>query len=111
MILTDEQYQEKLIKSAMEEILRQVPLQFEQFATIERYLNYAYELGYHRHKTKGNVKRNIAIEQIKNGKIINEYKSISDAARDNEISIEAIRKVVRGINNTAKGFFWRVKTT
>lgn len=110
-ILTDEQYQEKLIKSAMAEILRQVPLQFEQFATIERYLNYVYELGYFRRSTRGNVKRNLAIQQVKNGIVIHEYKSISDAARYNEISIEAIRKVVRGINNTAKGFYWRVKTT
>ncbi|HOS46355.1 MAG TPA: hypothetical protein PLQ69_07745 [Paludibacter sp.] len=111
MILTEEEYQNKVVKSAMSEILRQVPLQYEHFCTIEKYLNYVYELGYFRRSTRGNVKKNVAIEQIKKGKIINEYKSISDAARDNEISIEAIRKVVRGINNTAKGFYWRVKTT
>ena len=111
MILTDQQYQEKVIKSVMSEILRQVPLQFEQFTTVEKYLNYVYEIGYFRRSTRGNVKKNVAIEQVKNGIVIHEYKSISDAARANEISIEAIRRVVRGINNTAKGFYWRVKTT
>ena len=111
MILTDQQYQEKVIKSAMSEILRQVPLQFEQFTTVEKYLNYVYEIGYFRRSTRGNVKKNVAIEQVKNGIVIHEYKSMSDAARINGISIEAIRRVVRGINNTAKGFYWCVKTT
>lgn len=111
MILTDDQYQEKVIKSAMAEILQQVPLQFEQFSTIEKYLNYVYELGYFRRSTRGNVKKNVAIEQVKNGIILHEYKSMSDAARINGISVESIRKVVRGINNTAKGFYWRIKTT
>ncbi len=111
MILTDQQYQEKVIKSAMSEILRQVPLQFEQFTTVEKYLNYVYEIGYFRRSTRGNVKKNVAIEQVKNGIVLHEYKSMSDAARINGISIEAIRRVVRGINNTAKGFYWRVKTT
>lgn len=111
MILTDEQYQEKVIKSAMTEILHQVPLQFEQFYIVEKYLNYVYEIGHFRRCTRGNIKKNVAIEQVKHGIVIHEYKSISDAARANEVSIEAIRKVVRGINNTAKGFYWRVKTT
>jgi hypothetical protein len=108
-ILTDEQYQEKVIKSAMTEILQQVPLQFEQFSTIEKYLNYVYEIGVHRAKQKGNPSRNQCIEQIYSGRVIDTFKSIADASRKVGISAEAIRKVLINENNTAAGYFWRYK--
>jgi len=108
-ILTDEQYQEKVIKSAMTEILHQVPLHYENFCTIEKYLNYVYEIGVHRAKQKGNPSRNQCIEQIYSGRVIDTFKSIADASRKVGISAEAIRKVLINENNTAAGYFWRYK--
>lgn len=109
MILTDEQYQEKVIKSAMTEILHQVPLNYENFCTIEKYLNYVYEIGVHRAKQKGNIGRNKMVEQVHFGKVIDEFDSISKAGRTVGISAESIFKVLTGKRNKAGGYFWQYK--
>ncbi len=109
MILTEEEYQNKVVKSAMSEILRQMPLQYEHFCTIEKYLTYVYEIGYYRASQKGNKGRNTMVEQVHLGKVINTFKSIADASRTIGISGEAIRKVLIKENNTAGGYFWRHK--
>lgn len=45
------------------------------------------------------------------GKIVNEYKSISDAARTVDCSITAISLCLRGINNLAKDYCWFYKSS
>ena len=60
-------------------------------------------------KTGGRTSRSIPVKQIdlKTGKVINFYKSISAAARDNYIHKETICQVIRGQLKTATGYGWR----
>jgi hypothetical protein len=57
----------------------------------------------------GGMYRSIAVKQIdvKTGEVINFYKSMSIAGRDNYISDEQIRLVIHGKAKTAAGFFWK----
>ncbi len=64
-------------------------------------------------KTGGQNSRCIPVIQfdIKTGEIINFYKSISAAARDNYIHKETISQVIRGQLKTAAGFGWKIEGT
>lgn len=109
MILTEEEYQERAIEKASAELIKLIPMHFESYAVLKQYLNYLYTIGFYRGRQRGNKGREKAVQQIYKGVLINEFKSITEASRAVGISIEAIRKVVIGENNTAGGFYWRYK--
>jgi len=111
MIVTEEQYKDKVIDDAVKSLLLEIPITYESFIIIKKYFNYVYTIGMNSSKRKGNIAINKRIEQIKNGKVIDEFKSISDASRKIGISIESISKVLRNRGNTAGGYFWRYKNT
>jgi hypothetical protein len=50
-----------------------------------------------------------AIEQIKNGIVVNVFVSIQEAARKGNFSATAICKVCKGKGNLHKGYKWRYK--
>ena len=59
-------------------------------------------------KTGGTTSRSIPVVQYdKEGNILNFYKSISDAARDNYIHKETICQAIRGQLKTAAGYVWK----
>lgn len=62
-------------------------------------------------KTGGNTGRCIPVIQLnaETGEMINFYKSISAAARDNFIHKETICQVIRGDLKTAAGFKWKIE--
>lgn len=110
-VLTDEQHQDKVINDASKELLKTIPMSYDAYLLIKKYLEYTYTIGFNRAKQKGNVGRNIAVEQVHLGKVINTFKSIADAGRTIGISGEAIRKVLIKEQNTAGGYFWRHKNS
>lgn len=50
-----------------------------------------------------------AVEQIKNGIVVNVFVSIQEAARKGNFSATAICKVCKGKGNLHKGYKWRYK--
>ena len=50
-----------------------------------------------------------AVEQIKNGIVVNVFVSIQEAARKGNFSATAICKVCKGKRNLHKGYKWRYK--
>lgn len=64
-------------------------------------------------KKTGGQSRAIPVLQldVKTGKVINFYKSISAAARDNYINDETICMAIRGQLKTAAGYVWKRETS
>ena len=58
---------------------------------------------------KGHYQISKAIEQIKNGIVVNVFVSIQEAARKGNFSATAICKVCKGKGNLHKGYKWRYK--
>lgn len=58
---------------------------------------------------KANPHHEKAVEQIKNGIVVNVFVSIQEAARKGNFSATAICKVCKGKGNLHKGYKWRYK--
>ena len=58
---------------------------------------------------KANPHHEKAVEQIKNGIVVNVFVSIQEAARKGNFSATAICKVCKGKENLHKGYKWRYK--
>ena len=58
---------------------------------------------------KANPHHEKAVEQIKNGIVVNVFVSIQEAARKGNFSATAICKVYKGKGNLHKGYKWRYK--
>jgi hypothetical protein len=76
---------------------------------IKLHLGYAYAIGFD--EGRGQNSHRKPILQIKDGKIIHTFDSVSDAARRMKVNKTSISKVAseNGRNKTCKGFKWKYK--
>lgn len=68
---------------------------------------HAFAIGLNKRSKKAG-RKNIPVYQMKNGVIINEFSSFSEAGRKTNTPRENIAKTVRGERNTANGWEWKV---
>lgn len=109
-MLTEEEHRERAVNFAANELIHLIPMQYESYAVLKQYLNYLYTIGFNKGRQRGNKGRERPVEQILYGKVINEYPSVTMASRSVGVSVEAIRKVITGKQNSSAGYFWRYKT-
>ena len=101
----------KVVKKAMQSVLKEIGDVSERDASIiERYFNYMYVSGYEKGiklLNKRGVKR--PVYQLKDGQVIKEHESLSQAARAINGNPESILRVIQGRRFTYKGYQWFYK--
>ena len=99
-------YLEGTITKLINEMYDRTHLSSQQFVIVQQYLQWAFAVGFDEGRQQPS--KRIPIAQIKDGKVIQIFDSISDAARSLNGDKSWIAKAVRGEVPDAYNFKWKV---